>query len=50
MQDNILIYVAGNPGLYPLEYYDSEAGGYAGAIPELLRAFASGRGYELVYY
>ena len=50
MQDNILIYVAGNPGLYPLEYYDSEAGGYAGAIPELLRAFASGRGYEHVYY
>ena len=50
MAQNTLIYVAGNPGLYPLEYYDSETGSYMGAIPELLEQFAADRGYELVYY
>lgn len=50
MSESILIYVAGNPELYPLEYYDAQSGEYRGAIPELLADFAAEEGYELVYY
>ena len=50
MDERVLIYVAGNPELYPLEYYDPESGTYRGAIPELLADFAQQEGYEMVYY
>lgn len=50
MQNVTLIYVAGNPELYPLEYYDAETGTYQGAIPALLADFADRSGYEIVYY
>ena len=45
-----IIYVAGNPDLYPLEYYDPESQTYEGAIPSFLRQFASEYGYDLRYY
>ena len=35
-----IIYVAGNPELYPLEYYDSDSQSYQGAIPGFLERFA----------
>ena len=35
-----VIYVAGNPSLYPLEYYDPETETYQGAIPAFLEQFA----------
>ena len=35
-----IIYVAGNPDLYPMEYYDPESGTYQGAIPDFLAALA----------
>ncbi len=47
---NSLIYVAGNPELYPLEYYDEAAETYRGAIPDLLSAFAQENACELIYY
>ena len=47
--DGASIYVAGNPELYPMEYYDPESGTYQGAIPDFLRAFARDCGYELRY-
>ena len=47
--DGAIIYVAGNPELYPMEYYDPESGTYQGAIPDFLRAFARDCGYELRY-
>ena len=47
--DGAIIYVAGNPQLYPMEYYDPESGTYQGAIPDFLRAFARDCGYELRY-
>ena len=50
MQENTLIYIAGNPDLYPLEYYDAESKTYQGAIPELLADFAEDSGYQIVYY
>lgn len=45
-----LIYVAGNPDLYPLEYYDAESGTYQGVIPAFLEQFAQEAGYELQYF
>lgn len=48
--DGGIIYVAGNPALYPLEYYDAETQTYLGAIPEFLSAFAQAYGYDLRYF
>lgn len=45
-----IIYVAGNPDLYPMEYYDPESGTYQGAIPDFLAAFAQEYGYDLRYF
>lgn len=50
MEDNVIIYVAGNPEAYPLEYYDKESETYQGVIPRLLAQFSAQSGYELVYY
>ena len=47
--EGTIIYVAGNPDLYPAEYYDDESGTYQGAIPDFLRAFAGEYGYDLRY-
>lgn len=48
--DGAIIYVAGNPDLYPVEYYDSESQSYRGAIPEFLSRFAQEYGYDLRYF
>ena len=48
--DRTIIYVAGNPNLYPLEYYDAESETYQGAIPDFLAAFAQEYGYDLHYF
>ncbi len=48
--EEIVIYVAGNPDSYPVEYYDSESGTYQGLIPDLLRAFSQQSSYEIRYY
>lgn len=45
-----LIYVAGNPDGYPLEYYDPGTECYQGVLPELLRRFAEESGWEVRYY
>lgn len=45
-----VIYVAGNPDAYPIEYYDTESGTYQGVIPELLQQFAEQTGYDIQYY
>lgn len=50
MEDKVLVYVAGNPDAYPLEYYDREAECYAGLFPQLLSRFSAQSRYELVYY
>ena len=47
--EETIIYVAGNPELYPLEYYDPESGAYQGAIPDFLARFAGAYGYDLRY-
>ena len=45
-----LIYVAGNPNLYPLEYYNKDSDSYEGIIPQLLHDFSLNSEYEIVYY
>lgn len=45
-----VIYVSGNPELYPLEYYDETDGRFEGAFPEILEAFAEESGYDVIYY
>ncbi len=44
------IYVAGNPSLYPLEYYDEATDDFQGTIPSMLREFAQENEYDLRYY
>ena len=47
---DIIIYAAGNPDLYPIEYYDSDTESYVGIIPEMLKEFSREHGYEFSYY
>lgn len=49
MKDKSIIYVAGNPDAYPLEYYNSAAGTYQGVIPCLLSQFSAQSRYEVRY-
>ncbi len=40
MEDKIIVYVAGNPNSYPMEYYDSQTKTYKGVIPQILKEFS----------
>lgn len=44
-----LVYVAGNPNLYPIEYYDVNENTFKGVIPELLREFSAQGRYRIEY-
>lgn len=46
----VVIYVAGNPDAYPIEYYDAETQSFQGMIPELLREFSGQTQYDIRYY
>lgn len=46
----ILIYIAGNPADFPMEYYDYTTQAMEGAIPTLLRAFSEATDYEIIYW
>lgn len=50
MENKIMIYVAGNPEAYPLEYYDSSTDTYQGVIPQLFQEFSEQSEYEIIYY
>ncbi len=50
MEEKSLIYVAGNPNAYPLEYFDPNTEEFEGVIPELLEDFSAQSEYEIVYY
>jgi two-component system CheB/CheR fusion protein len=47
--DEAMIYVAGNPDNYPVEYYDAESETFCGAIPSFLEEFSEEYGYDLRY-
>ena len=48
--EEIIIYTAGNPDLYPIEYYDEDTETYQGIIPELLKQFSKQSNYKIKYY
>ena len=50
MEEKAILYAAGNPDAYPLEYYDKESETYQGVIPQLLARFSAQSGYEVLYY
>lgn len=50
VEEKALVYVAGNPSGYPLEYYDPSSQSYQGVIPQLLEQFADQYGYRIEYY
>lgn len=50
MDDKVIVYVAGNPDAYPIEYYDTTTKTYQGVIPRLLQQFSEQSQYEVVYY
>lgn len=43
------IYVAGNPDLYPVEYYNEESKTYEGVIPEIFKIVSEKTGVDFVY-
>ena len=47
--EEVVIFVAGNPDLYPLEYYDAGTESYEGVIPQLLARFSEQSRYEVRY-
>ncbi len=48
--EKVVVYIAGDPDAYPLEYYDAETQSYRGVIPELLRRFSEQGRYDVRYY
>lgn len=48
--EQYIIYIAGNPSAYPLEYYDPDFQAYRGVIPELLKQFSAQSEYDVRYY
>lgn len=49
MDEENIILVAGNPDMYPVEYYDTKTETYQGIIPNLLREFFEQSRYSLQY-
>lgn len=49
MEEHI-IYIAGNPNAYPIEYYDRDTQSYQGVVPELMRRFSEQSQYDVRYY
>ena len=46
---NDTVYVAGNPDLFPFEYYDTRSDSYQGVLPELYKQISQNTGLEFVY-
>lgn len=45
-----IVYIAGDPSNYPLEYYDKDSRSYQGVVPELLSRFSEQSRYDVRYY
>lgn len=43
------VFIAGNPDMYPIEYYSEETGMYEGVMPEIYKHIAEGTGYDFKY-
>lgn len=44
-----VFYVAGNPDLYPIEYYDGKTMEYRGILPEIYKRLSAETGMDFVY-
>lgn len=44
-----VVFIAGNPDLYPLESYNERTGEYEGVIPELFKAISQETGIDFTY-
>lgn len=49
MEEEIIILAAGNPDMYPVEYYDTKTETFQGIIPNLMREFFEQSRYSLQY-
>lgn len=47
--DEDAIYIAGNPDLYPIEYYDAESSCYEGILPEIYKSISRKTGVDFTY-
>lgn len=47
--DSNVVYVAGNPDLYPIEYYDSSSKQYLGLMPDIYQLISEQTGYTFEY-
>ena len=43
------VYIAGNPDMYPIEYYDSDAKTYKGILPDLYKEISESTGLDFTY-
>lgn len=43
------VYVAGNPDMYPIEYYDSDSKTYKGILPDLYKEISESTGLDFTY-
>lgn len=43
------VFIAGNPDMYPIEYYSEETGMYEGVMPEIYKHIAEETGYDFKY-
>lgn len=43
------VYVAGNPDMYPIEYYDAKSKSYKGVIPDMLEIVSENTGIDFTY-
>lgn len=49
VSNSSVVYVAGNPDLYPIEYYDSSSKQYLGLMPDIYRMISEQTGYTFEY-
>lgn len=47
--ESSVVYVAGNPDLYPIEYYDSSSKQYLGLMPDIYQLISEQTGYTFEY-
>ena len=47
--DTVTVYVAGNPNLYPIEYYDESTKSFKGVIPDILEEYSQKGTYQIEY-
>ena len=43
------VYIAGNPDMFPIEYYDDKTDEYRGILPEMYRSISEKSGYDFSY-